>query len=176
MTDNEIIKALESEMHLAKYVDSDYCSNVNLDIIKSAFDLINRLQAQNKDLAETIHNLTLEKDALFDKAEELKVEVERLENALLARMNYLNIIACDESDVSFIKISTDLNKQIRADIKSEAVKEFAEELKHILRNTPKLSVKKLNFNNVVFYDDVLFSIDNLLEEMVGERRMTDLQD
>ena len=38
----------------------------------------NRLQAQNKDLAETVHNLTIEKDALFDKAEELKAEIERL--------------------------------------------------------------------------------------------------
>ena len=78
MTDNEIVKALESEIHLAEYVDSDYCSNVKLEIIKSALDLINRLQAQNKDLAETVHNLTIEKDALFDKVEELKVEVERL--------------------------------------------------------------------------------------------------
>ena len=37
----------------------------------------NRLQSQNKDLAETVHNLTIEKDALFDKAEELKAEIER---------------------------------------------------------------------------------------------------
>lgn len=48
LTDNEIIKALESEIHLAEYVDSDYCSNVNLEIIKSALDLINRLKAENE--------------------------------------------------------------------------------------------------------------------------------
>lgn len=55
-------------------------------------------------------------------------------------------------------------------IKVKAYKEFAEELKNILRNTPKWNVKKLNFNNVGFsYDDVFFSIDNLLKEMLGEK-------
>lgn len=78
LKDNEIKKALESEIHLAEYVDSDYCSNINVSLIQSAIDLINRLQAQDKDLAEIVHKLTLEKDALFDKAEELKAEVERL--------------------------------------------------------------------------------------------------
>ena len=46
LTDNEIIKALEDEIHLAEYVDSDYCSNVKLEIIKSALDLITRQQAE----------------------------------------------------------------------------------------------------------------------------------
>lgn len=56
-----------------------------------------------------------------------------------------------------------------SEIKIEAYKEFAEELKNILRNIPKWNVKKLNFNNVGFsYDDVFFSIDNLLKEMLGE--------
>lgn len=55
------------------------------------------------------------------------------------------------------------------EVKPEAYKEFAEELKNILRNIPKWNVKKLHFNNVGFsYDDVFFSIDNLLKEMVGE--------
>ena len=78
LTDNDIVKALESEIHLSEYVDSEYCDAVNVSLIQSAIDLINRLQAQNKDLAETVHNLTLEKDALFDKAEELKAENEKL--------------------------------------------------------------------------------------------------
>ena len=75
MTDNEIIKTLQ-EM-------ADYPHNYEEgQDLQNALDLINRLQAQNKDLAETVHNLTLEKDALFDKAEELKVEVERLKTNL----------------------------------------------------------------------------------------------
>lgn len=86
LTDNEIVKGLEC---CVKSLSSDSCNECPLNttkecdkdslaIEKYALDLINRLQAQNKDLAETVHNLTLEKDALFDKAEELKVEVERL--------------------------------------------------------------------------------------------------
>ena len=86
LTDNEIKKALECCMKICK--DCDNCPCINNDyinvydckyaLLKNALDLINRLQVQNKDLAETVHNLTLEKDALFDKAEELKVEIERL--------------------------------------------------------------------------------------------------
>lgn len=54
-------------------------------------------------------------------------------------------------------------------IKVEAHKEFAEEPKIILRNIPKWDIKKLNFNNVGFsYDDLFFSIDNLLKEMAGD--------
>ena len=41
MTDNEIIKALESEVKSAEYVDSEYCDGVDLTLIKSAIDLIN---------------------------------------------------------------------------------------------------------------------------------------
>lgn len=78
MSDNEIIKALENEIHLSEYVDSEYCDAVNVSLIQSAIDLINRLQAQNEDLAETVHNLTIEKDTLFDKVEELKAENKKL--------------------------------------------------------------------------------------------------
>lgn len=45
MTDNDIIKALEQEIRLAEYVDSDY-ADVKLEIIKSSLDLINRQQAE----------------------------------------------------------------------------------------------------------------------------------
>ena len=102
LTDSEIVKALEC---CFMEQQCNYCplykehSADCLDtVLKNALDLINRLQAkaikeqnknsklrnernrlqaQNKDLAETVHNLTIEKDALFDKVEELKVEVER---------------------------------------------------------------------------------------------------
>ena len=52
MTDNEIIKALESEVKSAEYVDSYYCNGVDLTLIKSAIDLINRLQAEIERLKE----------------------------------------------------------------------------------------------------------------------------
>ena len=46
MTDNEIIKALENEIRSAEYVDSEYCDGVDLTLIKSAIDLINRQKAE----------------------------------------------------------------------------------------------------------------------------------
>lgn len=56
ITDNEIKKALENEIHLAEYVDSDYCSNVEVSLIKSTLDYINRLEAENKRLKEQHEN------------------------------------------------------------------------------------------------------------------------
>ena len=59
------------------------------------------------------------------------------------------------------------SQRIKREAKTEAYKEFAEELTNILRNIPKWNVKKLNFNNVGFsYDDVFFSIENLLKEKI----------
>ena len=50
MTDNEIIKALEDEVKSAEYVDSYYCNGVDLTLIKSAIDLINRQKAEIEEL------------------------------------------------------------------------------------------------------------------------------
>ena len=93
MSDNEIIKAFK--MHLLDNRDCELCPygpayyRCDIILLKDVLNLINRLQAQNKDLSETAHNLTLEKDALFDKAEELKVKNERL------REQYFNALYFD---------------------------------------------------------------------------------
>ena len=146
MTDNEIIKALEccssgsygceNGCPLDKECDSPIRGGEK--IMKSALDLINRLQAQNKELAETMHNLTLEKDALFDKAEELKVEVERLKEFIVETRR------CDK------------------EIKFEAVKEFAERL--IAEYAQGMSWFK---SKEVCYVDVQ-DIRKLLKELVGD--------
>lgn len=52
MTDNEIIKALENEIRLAEYVDSDYCDGVDLTLIKSTVDLINCQKSEIERLKE----------------------------------------------------------------------------------------------------------------------------
>ena len=52
LNDNEIIKALENEVKSTEYVDSDYCDGVDLTLIKSAIDLINRLQEEIERLKE----------------------------------------------------------------------------------------------------------------------------
>ena len=88
LRDNEIKKALEGAILNAKKCDSKVWY-IEVYKLENALDLIDRLQAQNKDLSETVHNLTLEKDALFDKAEELKAEVERLKE------QYLNALYFD---------------------------------------------------------------------------------
>ena len=50
MENNEIIKALESEIHLAKYVDSSYCDGVNVPLLEVTIDLIDRYRAEIKRL------------------------------------------------------------------------------------------------------------------------------
>ena len=82
LTDQEIEKALT------------ICSSVDLTCLtcpavfdfddmncfkvkKGALDIIKRLRAKNKELNETIQNLTIEKDRLIDKCEELKEVIER---------------------------------------------------------------------------------------------------
>ena len=107
MTDNEIIKALECLFGRVDCRECPYSPRYEFplcqqQVAKDALNLINRLQAQNKELAETVHNLTLEKDALFDKVEELKAEVERLKEFIVETRR------CDK------------------EIKSEAIKEFCE--------------------------------------------------
>ena len=164
LTDNEIIKALEGAILNAKKCDSKVWS-IEVYKLEKALDLIsclqakaikeqnknsklrnerNRLQAQNKDLAETVHNLTIEKDALFDKVEELKAEIERL-NALVKTKNKL-IEGLDQS----ISYAYD-----------RAIKEFAERLKE----------KAYTHSDITGYQSTVVDvceIDGVYEELVGE--------
>lgn len=52
-TDDEIIKALEQEIHLTEYVDSDY-ADVKLEIIKSALDIIGHQKEEIEFFRKTI--------------------------------------------------------------------------------------------------------------------------
>lgn len=118
MTDNEIIKALESEVKSAEYVDSYYCNGVDLTLIKSTVDLINRQQEENQNLKGHLEQLK----SRYDNA---KVEIERLKNE--------NEILSKNADNAFqdgLNEAQDLYaEQVKAEIKSEAYKEFAEKLK-----------------------------------------------
>ena len=99
ITDNEIIKALKCVPKDVSGYIIDENNKMKLVYNEDVIDLINRLQvkvlkeqnknsklrnernrlqAENKDLTETIYDLTLEKDALFDKLKELKAENEKL--------------------------------------------------------------------------------------------------
>ncbi len=79
MTDNEIIKALEDEIHLVEYIDGFSADNVSLELLKNTLDLIKRQQAEIEglkcSLKVTEHLLSEawkgieEKDKWFEKRE-----------------------------------------------------------------------------------------------------------
>lgn len=84
LTDNEIIKALENEINLAEYVDSDYCTNTEVLLLKSTIDLINRqkaeierLQKDNSESAFRQYNYGKSEaiEAIREFAERLKAEI-----------------------------------------------------------------------------------------------------
>lgn len=63
------------------------------------------------------------KDEVMSLINRQQAEIERLENAIIALMSYLDTLGADKTDTSFINQATESNKQIRADIKAEAIKE-----------------------------------------------------
>lgn len=153
LKDEDIKKALECCIR----DDYDYCKvcpylNKNKpcqeNLIRDCFGFINRQQAE----IERLQSLCTAKDVII---KEQEAESERLKNSIIALMSYLDILGADKTDTSFINQATEFNKQIRADIKSEAIKEFAAKLKCGVSIT----------SGVITCAD----IDNLLTEMVGEQ-------
>ena len=159
LTDNEIIKALEDEMHLAEYVDSDYCSDVNLEIIKSALDLITCQQAEFENLKVENQSLRSAANSLKMHYEEAQAEIERLKKLeieiddfcrRLCRMRMLN--------GSAIASYQDLQNYIQEE-KSKAVKEFAERLKYFI-----IPQKADGYTREIILKS---DVDNLVKEMEG---------
>ena len=144
MTDNEIIKALESEVKSAEYVDSEYCDGVDLTLIKSAIDLINRQKAENINLKGHLEQLK----SRYDNA---KSEIKRLKGIS---------VSPSKDPMDFCGVLCNYAEELIDKAKSEAYKEFAEHLKERWSNN--------------YYDspDVDFDefVDNLLKELVGEEK------
>ena len=86
----------------------------------------------------------------------LKEENERIKNMLLRFVDAIGKLRNldDVVNMSLIPLMTEENQKIRAEIKSEARKEFAERLKHIIMWSPK------NHISITAKD-----LDNLLKEM-----------
>ena len=148
MTDKEIINQWKHERELAECVCSYFVDQVELSLVNETIDLINRQQAKNKELAEAIHNLTIEKDALFDKAEELKAEIERLKDCPKCVYEY------DGEITEYCIQGPCTNFTTVEKIKSEAYKEF----------TIRLKCGVPQETGIIRCSDV----DNLLKEMIGK--------
>ena len=153
LPDSEIIKALESYIKDITCAKCGFKDNYLLIVIKNALDLINRQKARVEKCEKVEH--------FADKTiATLQAENERLKNILICFMGALGKVRNidDIESISQIPIMTELNKGIRAEIKAEAYKEFANELKC---RTHEISYNTLQ--GVTEYD-----INNLLKELVGE--------
>lgn len=114
MTDNEIVRALEKEIRLTKYVDSDY-ANVKLEIIESALDLINRQQAESERLQ---NDLNVWKDIAI--RETTYVSIAKNE-AIKEFAERLKELYTDESITDDMQVSIRVIKQNIGDIAEEMV-------------------------------------------------------
>ena len=138
LIDNEIKQALECCMH----DDYDYCEKCPYrknkpcqeNLIQDAFDLTNRLQAENERLQSILLSFTSEVETWSNKK------------------------GYDTTELSLIAI-LDEATNIKAEIKSEAYKEFAK----MLDNKAMFS-QEINDDYAVG----LTTINNLLKELVGE--------
>ena len=80
-TDEEIIKALKEERHLAEYVDSEYCNAVEVSMISDTIDLINRQKSEIERLTKQMEWLTDYNSNLIDANTALSGEIELLKEA-----------------------------------------------------------------------------------------------
>ena len=144
LTDSEIVKAMECKIKFkcpeCPYFHSFPCDKCNT-MLKDTLDLINRIQAEN---------------------ERLKEENNQLHKAFVnAECNY------DDMRLKYIDKKVDVDRLLisNAEIKAEAYKEFAEELKKKIffvniHNCEKAEIKCIDLKPE--------HIDNLLKELVGE--------
>lgn len=155
LTDKEIIRAFEKEIHLAEYVDSDYCSNVNLEIIKSALDLITRQQSRIDELVGNNDKLNIELQSMRGAANSLKMHYEEAQ-AEIERLNKENKnLLC-----KLCKKVNNESKAIEKLIKSESYKEFAERLKQFLCLNREGEVSVISFENINYIKKELAGENN----------------
>ena len=183
MTEAEIIKALEC-------CSKPYCNNNNCPLHRNtintkdcitqlstnALDLINRQNAEIERLTKEPEEAAV---SIFDAANRFlehkklmqyqKEEIERLQSILLKFVreinNFENKHNIDTSDFSLIPILENEKNNIVKQMKSEAIKEFAERLKE-----KQQSVKaRFGFGGEYISNGVMCTdIDNLVKEMVGD--------
>ena len=113
MTDNEIIKDLQEEIHLIEYVNSDYSEHASLEMLKGCLNLINRQNAEIDRLKNELHGKV---DYIHEQREvidEKKAEIEKLKKPLqkLKEIGYCHNFQLERSDlVSWIYAVCDVIK------------------------------------------------------------------
>ena len=153
MTDNEIIKALES-LTSGCFDCNDGCkqsSECPVNIISCALDLINRKDVEIEMLKQNL------KEAHIDIKERM-AEIERLREE---NKNQKLVIEEIEDTINPLPFETDFEKAIRI-AKSEAIKEFAERLNGILKKKRK---NEQSLFAKTRYGECILAVDNLVKEM-----------
>ena len=146
MTDNEIIKALE---WFVSYCDGD--GNKHHITIKDILDLINRQKAEIERLINAFKQVSWERDAL------LKGSVPEI-------YPYCVIGVVGVNGAIFTKSPEEYDKLI-ANIKAEAIKEFAETVEKPLLS--QLGISTLEKKEAFYF--CLDILDKAKKEMVGDK-------
>ena len=148
MTDNEIIKALEDEVKSAEYVDSYYCNGVDLTLIKSTVDLINRQKTEIERLKSELSDTR--RKALLEAYSKFEGHSDYHGDTILCKLICM-------SEGKEVGTATPLDM---SEIKVKAYKKFAERLKEGAQMADCFD----SYNMVVG----THFIDNLLKEMIDE--------
>ena len=153
MTDDEIIKVLEDEIHLAEYVDSDYCSNVNLEIIKSALDLITRQKAEIERLGKEVNLVSIQFQDLQERYEEAQAKIDKLKECPKCVYEY------DGEIMEYCVQGPCSNFKTVGQVKAEAYKECIEKVRKLAVGMHPCSDELRIFDS---------DLDNLLKEIEGK--------
>lgn len=160
MTDNEIIKALEccaikndcKGCYFDTHEAGDICAR---EVVKNAFDLINRQQTKIERLHDEVSKTR--RKALLEASSKFAGHSDYHGDTILCKLICM-------SEGKEVEIAKPLDK---SEMKSEAVKEFAEKLKENIVNALD---KYYNTGCGGYYlaEDVIDDIDTLVEEIVGD--------
>lgn len=103
LNDEDIKKALEQHIHIANYVDSIYCENVEVALLQRMLALIDRLQAENKKLQAEIKgfdDFLKETDCSLKEIKDnaIKEFVERLKKEAVTKCDWDNCVDVEDID------------------------------------------------------------------------------
>lgn len=172
MTDEEIIKRLEQ---CVKRGNRNYDTDIVLDLINRQQEDIERLHSMNCAKLDTIHDLQADTDKLKEQLQDVTEKfncqqtvytdlskIIKDQKKEIAKVKYENEILSINADNAFqngLNEAQDLYaEQVKAEIKAEAYKEFAEALKK-------------RYDNPVWYlggsNGFFDNLDSFVKEMAG---------